>query len=83
MLDKYIKIIDEIKDQIMFITEDVSFIMGRDFMKFRFKTNDNLPYNTKINVAVRVVSINSVFKQGWYYPKKDCFYENCDYFDED
>ena len=48
MLDKYAKIIDEIKDQMLFVTEDTSFIMGKDFVRFRFKTNDNLPYNIKI-----------------------------------
>ena len=69
MLDKYVKIIDEIKDQILFITEDVSFIMGKDFMRFRFKTDDNLPNNIKINVVVCAISISSVFEQGWYYPQ--------------
>ena len=74
MLDKYVKIIDQIKDQILFITEDISFIMGEDFMRFKFKTNDSLPYNQKIN---------SVFeKNNWYYPQTNlqgCFYENCNY----
>ena len=82
MLEKYVKIIDEIKDQILFITEYISFIIGKDFMRFRFKTNDNLPYNQKIDVAVCVISISSVFKQGWFYPQtelQDRFYENCDY----
>ena len=36
MLDKYVKIIDEIKEQILFIIEDQkeskNFIMGKDFM---------------------------------------------------
>ena len=83
MLTKYTEIIDEINNQILFITEDVAFIMGKDFMAFKFKTNDKLPYNIKIDVAVCVISINSVFEQGWYYPQielQDCFYENCDYF---
>ena len=56
MLDKYTKIIDEIKEQILFIIEDENegkhFIMGKDFMRFRFKTNNNLVYNQKINVPV-------------------------------
>ena len=49
MLDKYVKIIDEIKDQVLFIIDDENeveiFIMGKDFMRFRFKPNDNLHYN--------------------------------------
>ena len=84
MLVKYVKIIDEIKDQILLISEDENktgdFIMGKDFMRVRFKTNDNLPYNQKIDVKVCVISISSVFEKGnWYYPQielQDCFYEN-------
>ena len=73
MLDKYTKIIDEIKEQIFFITEDENegknFIMGKNFMRFRFKTNDNLVYNQKINVPVCVISISSLFEErNWYYP---------------
>ena len=58
---KYAKIIDEIKDQILFIVEDDLFIMGKDFMRFRFRTSDNLPYNTQIDVALCVILLNSVF----------------------
>ena len=82
MLDKYIKIIDEIKDQILFVTEDVPFIMNKYFMRFRFTTNGNLPYNQKIDAAVCLISISSVFQQGLYYSQielQNCFYENCDY----
>ena len=62
MLDNYTKIIDEIRDQILFIAEDDLFVMGRDFNRFKFKTNDALPYNKKINVPVCVISINNVFE---------------------
>ena len=38
MLDKYVKIIDEIKEQILFITEDENegknFIMGKDLINY-------------------------------------------------
>ena len=53
----------------MFIIEDENegknFIMGKDFMRFRFydfmiNTNDNLVYNQKINVPVCVMSIGTV-----------------------
>ena len=73
------------KDQILFIVDDDIFATGKDFMRFRFKTNDKLPYNQKINVPVCVISINSVFEEkNWYYPQielQDCFYES-DYFVE-
>ena len=64
MLNKYTKNFDEIKEQILFIIEDENegknVIMGKYFMRFRFKTNDNLVYNQKINVPV--ISVNSVFE---------------------
>ena len=85
MLDKYVKIINELKDQILFIVDDDLFVIGKDFMRFRLETDDKLHYNKKINVAVCVISISSVFEQGWYYPQVNlqvCFYENSEYFDE-
>ena len=86
MLKNYEKIIDEIKDQILFITENDLFMMGKSSTRFRFKTNDRLPYNQKINVAVCVISLSSIFEgKGRYYPQvflQDCFYDNCDYFDD-
>ena len=40
----------------------------------------------KINVAVCVISLSSIFEgKGRYYPQvflQDCFYDNCDYFDD-
>ena len=47
MLNEYVKVIDEIKDQVLFITEANLFIMGRLFKRFRFKTVDDLPYDKK------------------------------------
>ena len=47
MLKNYTKTIDEIKDQILFIAEDNLFVMGKDFTRFKFKTDDKLPYNKK------------------------------------
>ena len=84
MLKNYTKVIDELKDQILFIVEDNLFVMGKDFT--RFKTDDKFPYNKKINVAVCVITLSSVFEErNWYYPQtnlQECFYENSDYFDE-
>ena len=59
MLDDYVKVIDGIKEEVLsFIGEfeDDLFIMGKDFMRFKFKANDKLPYNQKINVPVCVIS---------------------------
>ena len=80
MLENYTKIIDELKDQILFITEDDFFVMGKDFSRFRFKTDDKFPYNKEISVAVCVISLSSVFEeQNRYYsqiPLQDCFYDD-------
>ena len=68
MLKNYTKVTDELKDQILFITENDFFVMGKDFTRFRFKTDDKFPYNKKINVAVCVISLSSIFEEiNWYY----------------
>ena len=83
MLNRYVQVIDKIKEEVLsFIDEleDDLFIMGKNYMRFRFKTNDKLPYNQKINVPVCVISISSVVKKdNWYYFQtklQECFYEN-------
>ena len=54
--------------------------MGKDFVRFKFKTDDNFAYNRKINISVCLISLSSVIKKGdIYYPQfklQDCFYEN-------
>ena len=56
VLKNYTKIIDELKDQILFKTEDDFSVMGKDFTRFRFKTDDKLLYNRKFNVSVCNIS---------------------------
>ena len=64
MLDKYVKIIDEIKEEILFVEDrGKEFIMAKDFMRFKFKIDDNLLYNQKINVPVCVISISGLLKK--------------------
>ena len=73
MLDHYVKIVDQLKEEILSFFEDIYwdeiFIMGSDFMILKFKTNDNLVYNQIINIPVCVISLSSVVKKGdVYYP---------------
>ena len=79
MLNNYIVIVDKIKE-ISSVEEDEVFIMGSDFMRFRFKTNDELVDNQKINIPVCVISLSCVVKRGdVYYPQfklQDCLYES-------
>ena len=54
MLDDYFKVIDGIKEEVLsFIDEfeDDSFILCKDFMRFKFKTDDNLVYNKNISCS--------------------------------
>ena len=48
--------------------------------RFKFRTDDNLLYNKKINIPVCVISLNSVIKkENIHYPifkLQKCFYEN-------
>ena len=84
MLENYTKIFDEIKRQILLITDDDVFVMGKDFMKIKVETDDVLPYLEQINVPVCVIAISSIFKENEvYYPKitlHGCSYdyEDCD-----
>ena len=88
MLDDYVKVIDGIKEKVLsFIDEfeDETFIMDCEYLSFRFKTNDKLPYNQKIKRPVCVISMSCMIKKGdRYCPQfrlQECFHEN-DYFEK-
>ena len=83
MLDDYVKVIDGVKEEVLSFIDEFEneiFIMGKDFKRFRFKTNVKLLYNQKINIPVCLISISGVVKKGdWYYPQaklQDCLYKN-------
>ena len=63
MLKNYTERWDEIKEQIELITGDKVTKYCKDFMKIRFKTNDDLPLNKIINIPVCVVITSSIFKE--------------------
>ena len=56
MLKNYTELWDEIKEQIELITGDKITKYSKDFMKIRFKTNDDLPLNKIINIPVCMCS---------------------------
>ena len=73
MIKNYVKIIDQLKYELLSwideLEEDDSFSIGHDFTRFRFRTDDNLVYNQKINIPVCVISLSSVIERGnTYYP---------------
>ena len=80
MLKKYIELWDEIKEQIELITGNKVIKYRKDFMKIRFKTNDDLPLNEMIkNIPVCVINVSNIFKKDNKYHSQillhDCFYE--------
>ena len=59
LMKNYGEIIKQLEDEIFsFIDEfeDEEFNFGGNFMRFKFKTDDNLVYNKKINIPVCVIS---------------------------
>ena len=84
MLENNMKFFDEIKRQIVLITDDDVFVMCKDFMRIKIETDDVLPCNEQINVPVCAIAISSIFKENEvYYPPitlHDCSYdyEDCD-----
>ena len=68
IINNYGRIIRQIEDEIFSYIdefEDEDFIFGGDSKKFRFKTDDNLVHNEKINIPVCVISLRSVIKREW------------------
>ena len=66
MINIYLKIIKHIKDEFFSLIdefEDEEFAFGNNSLEFRFKTDDNLVYDEKINIPVCVISLSSVIKQ--------------------
>ena len=78
-LENYTELWSEIKEQIELISGEKVSKYRKDFMKIRFKTNDDLQLNKVINIPVRVIIASSIFKEdNKYHPQillHDCFYE--------
>ena len=51
-LENYTELWDEIKDQIETINGDNPIEYGKDFIKARFESNDDLPLNKILNIPV-------------------------------
>ena len=81
MLENHKELWDEIKEQIKLTSaEKVEYSKySKDFVRVRFKRNDELPLNKRINIPLCVKIVSRIFKEdGEYYPQvllHDCFYE--------
>ena len=80
MINNYLKIIDQVRDEMISWIDKENFTFNEDFQKFKFRTDDNLVYNEITNIPVYVISLSSVIKRkNNYYPNfklKSCFYED-------
>ena len=85
MINNYVSIINQLEETLSWVDdlEDQRFILGEDFMRFKFTTDDNLVYNRKVDIPVCIISLSSVIKRGYIYNPQfklqKCFYESDDF----
>ena len=65
-LENYTELWDEIKDQIELISSNKPTEYKKDFMKIKFKSDDNLPLGKILNIPVYVILVRSVFQKNYY-----------------
>ena len=62
MISNYGKVIKQLENEIFSFTDEFEhekFIFDGNFMRFRFKTDDNLAYNKRINIPVCIVQFSN------------------------
>ena len=70
VLEKYTELWDETKNEIETITGCKPIKYGRDFIKLRFESDDDLPLGKILSVPVFIIAVGSVFQEGNnYYPQ--------------
>ena len=78
-LENYTELWDEVKDQIKTKSGDNAIAYGKDFMKARFESNDDLPLGKILNIPVCIIVAKSVFQGDHnYYPQVflyECLHE--------
>ena len=79
VLIKYPQVWSGIKDQIKKINNDSVGEYGKDYMKIKFDSDDNLPLNKILKFRILTIINRNIFeKDGKYYPQiflDDCLYE--------
>ena len=80
VLENYTELWDEIKDQIDTINGDNPIEYGKDFMKARFESNDDLTLSKILNIPVCIIIVESVSQEdNNYYPQVllcECLYKH-------
>ena len=70
VLNKYKEVWEGIKKEIETINGGEKIEYGKDYMKIRFKSNDDLPLNKPIKLHLLTIVIRSVFSEdGKFYPQ--------------
>ena len=82
VLKKYTKLWDEVKNQIETISVSKPIKYGRDCMKIRFQSVDNLLLGKTLSIPMCIIAVGSVFQEDSnYYPQAhlyECLYEFVD-----
>ena len=78
-LEKYTKLLDEIKYHIQTINASKFGEYDKDYMKIKFISDDDLPLNKILKLHTLTIIVRSVFEEdGKYYPPivlDECLYE--------
>ena len=70
VLEKYAEVWSGIKDQIKKINNSVVGEYGKDYMKIKFDSDDNLPLSTVLKFRILTIIIRNVLENyGKYYPQ--------------
>ena len=70
VLENCTELWDEIKYQIKMIRGNKPIEYGKDFMKIKFESDDNLPLDKILSIPVCIMSVGSVFQENnKYYPQ--------------
>ena len=79
VLEKYTELWDRIKNEIKTTNGAKEDGYGKDFMKIKFYTDDNLPLNKPLKLHMLAIIVRSVFEEeGKLYPQlylDECLYE--------
>ena len=79
VLKKYRELWDGIKNEIETITGGKKGKYGKEFMKTKFDTDDNLPLNKPLKLRLLAITLTCIFEEDdKFYPQlylDDCLYE--------
>ena len=79
VLKKYTEFWDRIKNEIKTINDGKEGEYGKDFVKYKFEKDDNLPLNKQLKPHMLTIIVRCVFEEdGKFYPQlylDECLYE--------